>query len=205
MELARDGVGEGDGPEEAQAARRAMVHEAGPAGAARPRHADDRGDRPGPDCVDRPTMWKLRRMWLVFSFISEVCSFETQSRYLLNRRCSNTRLGTGSTYSLSTHTGALHLRGGSKVLLPVLTLRKVNGQQLTADQLYMEMNMKGHDLICKKGWIGPKWNSAVQTFSALDEGKSYVTVRSSEHAYRIHMNTMQNGAVDLSPISGPAY
>ena len=155
-------------------------------------------------------MWKFDQMsglWLVFSFISEVCSLETHSKYLLNHRCSNPRVDTGSTDSLSTHIVALHLRGGSQpeLLLPALTRRKVNGRQLTANQLYIEMNMKGHDLICETEWIGPKWNSAVQTFSALDERTSYVTVRSSEHAYRIHMNNMKNGVVDLSPISGPAY
>ena len=140
---------------------------------------------------------------LVFCIMSgKVCSLETQSKYLLSHHRRNAKLGTDSTYSLSTP-GALHLRGGSQVLPEAR--RKVNDRQLNADQLYMEMNMKGHDLICEKGWIWPKWNSAVKTFSALDEGKSYVTVRSSEHAYRIHLNNMNNGVVDLSPMSGPAY
>ena len=93
----------------------------------------------------------------------------------------------------------LNLRGGADRE----ATRRVNGRRLTSAQVVQEMINKEHDFLCERNWLGwPNWNTAVHSFNALEENKSYVTTRSADYAHRIHLNNLRNGVLDLEPIAG---
>ena len=91
--------------------------------------------------------------------------------------------------------GCMKLRGG----LPI-----VNGGPLNREELNRELRFRNHDLICEEGhwmWlVGPNYHHAVKSFDALKDDSKYVTARSAEHAWRIHLENVEKGVVDLEPI-----
>ncbi len=90
----------------------------------------------------------------------------------------------------------LRLRGG----LPI-----VNGRPICEEDLLHELKVRTHNVICESGeltWLfGPSYHSSVKSLDGLKDGAHYVTARSSEHAYRIHVRNLENGVLDLEPLA----
>jgi hypothetical protein len=109
---------------------------------------------------------------------------------------SNMRWNVRSYNSFNLHNGfAMKLRGG---------LPTINGVERNRDELLRELRVRDHDLICKVGlwtWLlGPNYHHAMKSFDALEDNAKYVTARSAEHAWKIHLENVEKGVVDLEPI-----
>ncbi len=84
---------------------------------------------------------------------------------------------------------------------------RVNGRVMTNEEdLKSECANRGHDLVCPKIWYRVMHaRSCVKKFSGLELNTEYETVRSEEMAYRLHMEKMEKGVMDLQPIAPAAY
>ena len=80
---------------------------------------------------------------------------------------------------------------------------KVNGREMKNEEdVKIECARKGHDLICPKSWYRlMQVRGCVKTFSGLEPNTEYESVRSEEMAYRLHMEKMEKGVMDLEPIA----
>ncbi len=80
----------------------------------------------------------------------------------------------------------------------------MNGRPLRREDLHRELIVRNHDVICESGaltWLlGPNYRNAVKSFDALKDDAHYVTARSTEHAWRIHIENLDKGAVDFEPL-----
>jgi hypothetical protein len=76
---------------------------------------------------------------------------------------------------------------------------KVNGREMKNEEdVKIECARRGHDLICPKSWYRlMQVRGCVKTFSGLEPNTEYESVRSEEMAYRIHMEKMEKGVMDL--------
>ncbi len=79
----------------------------------------------------------------------------------------------------------------------------VNGRAMTNEEdLKSEYANKGHDLVCPKIWYRVmQARVCVKKISGLEPNTEYETVRSEEMAYRLHMEKMEKGVMDLQPIA----
>jgi hypothetical protein len=70
------------------------------------------------------------------------------------------------------------------------------------EDLKSECANKGHDLVCPKIWHRVmQARGCVNKFSGLEQNTEYETVRTEEMAYRLHMEKMEKGVMDLQPIA----
>ena len=66
------------------------------------------------------------------------------------------------------------------------------------EDVKIECARKGHDLICPKSWYRlMQVRGCVKTFSGLKPNTKYESVRSEEMAYRLHLEKMEKGVMDL--------
>ena len=94
-------------------------------------------------------------------------------------------------------------RACNKMYLTKERYPTVNGREMkNQEEVNAECKNKGHDLICPKKWyLLMQTRGCVKTFSGLEPNTAYKSVRSEEMAYRLHMEKMDKGVLDLEPIA----